>query len=51
MNKAIENCENEIKNYEKRIEKLKEDIETNNKEKEEIDEELIKLESLISEGK
>lgn len=51
MNKAIENCEKEIKNYEARIEKLKEDIETGNNEKEEISDELIRLESLIREGK
>lgn len=51
MNKAIENCEKEIKNYETRIEKLKEDIETGNNEKEEISDELIRLENLIREGK
>lgn len=51
MTKAIENCKNEIKNYEQRIEKLKEDIENSNQEKQEIDKELSKLEILINEGK
>ena len=51
MNKAIENCENEIKNYEQRIEKLKEDIKNGNEEKQQIDKELSKLETLITAGK
>ena len=51
MNKAIENCENEIKNYCQRIEKLKSDIKAHNIEKDGINTELIKLESLIKEGK
>ncbi|MGP1437885.1 MAG: coiled-coil domain-containing protein [Treponema sp.] len=51
MNKAIENCKEEIKNYEARIETLKEDIEASNKEKEEIKVQLNQLEELIKEGK
>lgn len=44
MNRSIENCEEGIKSYQKRIHSLKESIEGSNKEKDKLSKELLELE-------
>ena len=47
MNRSIENCEEGIKSYQKRISSLKESIEGSNREKDKLSKELLELESRI----